>query len=128
MRVKRSLQKVPSTVASLSWLLGAFLGPSASLMVTTTGCGASRCQMSCTESSVCMTGGCFHDGKDKCEDYPSAAGWTTTWPLGSTIRCDELTDTVGNVIGVTCKGVDGKAVGESCTCNFAYTNGVKHCA
>ena len=121
------LERVPNKLRLLSCMLGAFLGPSASLVASVSGCAGSRCQMTCTETSVCMTGGCFHDKKDKCEPYPSATGWTTAWPMGSTIRCDELRDASNNVTGVTCKGVDGEAVGESCTCNYLYTNGTKSC-
>lgn len=83
--------------------------------------------MTCGATSLCMTGGCFHDGKNKCEDYPAAIGWTTAWDQGSTIHCDELLDSSGNVLGVTCNGIGGEATGESCTCNFVVSSGVKQC-
>ena len=110
------------------WLaLCCLVGPSASLIAATSSCSGSTCQMNCTETSLCATGGCFHDGKDKCEDYPDSSGWTTTWTQGPTFRCDKLFDANQNVIGVTCRGTDGEAAGDSCTCNYLYTNGVKHC-
>ncbi len=127
MHSRRFLERVPKRLRLLSCVLGLFLGPCASLMAAASGCAGSRCQMTCNETALCMTGGCFHDGKDKCDPYQNASGWTTTWPLGSTIHCDEILDASNSVIGVTCKGTDGEAAGESCTCNFVYTTGTKQC-
>ena len=74
-----------------------------------------------------MAGGCFSNGKDQCQAYLDASGWTTTWESGSVVRCNQKIDANGSVTGVSCKGTEGELAGESCACNFVYKDGVKQC-
>jgi len=118
---------VPRIARKLCWALVVCLFPPASLVVTATGCAGSQCAMTCNATNVCLTGGCFHDKKEHCEDYPPQSGWDTAWEQSSSIRCDKLLDAAGTPISVTCKGTGGEATGESCTCNFVTANGVAKC-
>lgn len=127
MRQSVHFQRAAGFAMKFGWVLTVFLVSSASLVTATTGCGGSQCKMTCNVSNVCITGGCFHDHNDKCEDYPAATGWTTVWALGSTVRCDETLDASGTVVGLTCKGIAGEATGESCACNYVYTGSTKQC-
>ncbi len=127
MRRMLSVQPIRRFARNLGWAAAVSLYPPASLVVTATGCAGSQCTMACSETNVCLTSGCFHDKKDHCEDYLPQTGWNTSWDLGPSIRCDKLLDANGNVISVTCKGTAGEATGDSCSCNFVYTNGVQKC-
>jgi hypothetical protein len=127
MRRMLSIQPIARIVRKLGWVLAVSLYPPASLVVTATGCAGSQCTMTCSETNVCLTAGCFHDKKDHCEIYPPETGWNTQWDSGSEVRCDKLLNASGTAIAVTCKGISGAITGDSCTCNFVYTNGVMKC-
>jgi hypothetical protein len=107
--------------------LSLLLGPSAPLLASATACAGSRCEMTCSGTEVCMTGGCFSDKKDQCKPYLPNITWTTTWDSGAQIQCDQILDAANNVVGVTCKGTAGEIAGDSCTCKFTTVNGVQQC-
>ena len=127
MRQRKSLQRRFKRAVRIAWSLLPALFPPASLATTLTGCAGSACKFQCGTTSVCLTGGCFHDDQSQCADYPPASEWTTSWEKGASINCQRTRDASGKPLSVSCVGTQGEAQQVSCSCTFVEVNGVLQC-
>jgi len=127
MRGKRVDLPYERTAKKLVGVIAVLLFPPASLLAALPGCAGSTCKLTCNETNVCLTGGCFHDDKSQCADYVSALEWDTAWEKNASVHCQQLLDASGHEIGVTCVGTSGEPQDIRCTCNFVMVGGVRKC-